>query len=81
MKKWWSPRLHTRPNRAHRTEDAVSVVGLLITTEEMIAARPKREPAGGGGMPGGMGGLGYGLLRPAVVREGFGTLPGSSLLR
>jgi hypothetical protein len=53
----------------------VSVAGLLITTEEMIAERPKREPAGGGGMPGGMGGMGDGLLRPALVREGFGTAP------
>jgi chaperonin GroEL len=41
-------------------EDAASVAGLLITTEAMIAELPKKEAAGGGGMPdmGGMGGMG-----------------------
>jgi chaperonin GroEL len=39
-------------------QDAASVAGLIITTEAMIAEKPKRESAGGGGMPGGMGGMG-----------------------
>ena len=40
-------------------QNASSVAGLLITTEAMVADRPKKE-AGGGGMPGGggMGGMG-----------------------
>jgi chaperonin GroEL len=40
-------------------QDASSIAGLLITTEAMIAEKPKKEGAGGpGGMPGGMGGMG-----------------------
>ncbi len=43
-------------------QDAASVAGLLITTEAMIADRPKKEgpamPMGGGGM-GGMGGMDF----------------------
>ncbi|PHR25500.1 MAG: chaperonin GroEL [Hoeflea sp.] len=41
-------------------QDAASVASLLITTEAMIAEIPKKESAGGGGMPdmGGMGGMG-----------------------
>jgi chaperonin GroEL len=39
--------------------DAASVASLLITTEAMIAEKPK-APAGGGGMPQGMGGGGMG---------------------
>ena len=41
-------------------QDAASIAGLLVTTEAMIAEAPKRESAGGGGMPGGggMGGMG-----------------------
>jgi len=41
-------------------QDAASVASLLITTEAMIAEIPKKEAAGGGGMPdmGGMGGMG-----------------------
>jgi chaperonin GroEL len=39
-------------------QDAASVAGLIITTEAMIAERPKKEAAGPGGMPGGMGGMG-----------------------
>ena len=41
-------------------QDAASVASLLITTEAMIAELPKKEAAGGGGMPdmGGMGGMG-----------------------
>ena len=42
-------------------QDAASVSGLLITTEAMVAERPKEPapamPGGGGGM-GGMGGMG-----------------------
>ena len=54
------------PTKVVRTalQDAASVAGLLITTEAMVAEKPKKEspmPAGGpdmGGM-GGMGGMGF----------------------
>jgi chaperonin GroEL len=48
------------PAKVVRTalQDAASVAGLLITTEAMIAEKPKKESAGPGGMPGGMGGMG-----------------------
>ncbi len=50
------------PTKVVRTalQDAASVAGLLITTEAMIAEKPKRESAGGppGGGMGGMGGMG-----------------------
>ncbi len=39
-------------------QDAASVAGLLITTEAMVAERPKKEAAGPAGGPGGMGGMG-----------------------
>jgi len=40
-------------------QDAASVAGLLITTEAMVAERPKKESGAPGGMPGGgMGGMG-----------------------
>jgi len=43
-------------------QDAASVASLLITTEAMIAEKPKNTqpamPGGGGGM-GGMGGMDY----------------------
>jgi chaperonin GroEL len=43
-------------------QDAASVAGLLITTEAMVAERPKKEtqpmPGGGGGM-GGMGDMDF----------------------
>ena len=40
-------------------QNAASVAGLLITTEAMVAERPEKKLAGGGGMPGGgMGGMG-----------------------
>jgi len=44
----------------HALEDAASVAALLITTEAMVADKPAREGAAGGGMPdmGGMGGMG-----------------------
>ena len=47
------------PAKVVRTalEDAASVAGLLITTEAMVADRPKKEDAGAG-MGGGMGGMG-----------------------
>jgi len=50
------------PAKVVRTalEDAASVAGLLITTEAMVADKPQKEGAGGGGgMPdmGGMGGM------------------------
>jgi len=49
------------PAKVVRTalQDAASVAGLLITTEAMVADRPSKEGAGGGGMPdmGGMGGM------------------------
>ncbi|MCI5112063.1 MAG: chaperonin GroEL [Marivita sp.] len=49
------------PAKVVRTalEDAASVAGLLITTEAMVADKPQKENAGGGGMPdmGGMGGM------------------------
>jgi len=48
------------PTKVVRTalQDAASVAGLLITTEAMVAERPKKESAGGGMPPGGMGGMG-----------------------
>jgi chaperonin GroEL len=50
------------PTKVVRTalQDAASVAGLLITTEAMIAEKPKKDSGGGpgGGMPGGMGGMG-----------------------
>jgi chaperonin GroEL len=41
-------------------QDAASVASLLITTEAMIAEKPK-APSGGGMPPGGMGGMGGGM--------------------
>jgi chaperonin GroEL len=48
------------PAKVVRTalQDSSSVAGLLITTEAMIADKPQKENAGGGGMGGGMGGMG-----------------------
>ena len=50
------------PAKVVRTalQDAASIAGLLITTEAMVADKPAKEGAGGGGMPdmGGMGGMG-----------------------
>ncbi|SFR58208.1 chaperonin GroEL [Litoreibacter janthinus] len=49
------------PAKVVRTalQDAASVAALLITTEAMVADKPSKEGAGGGGMPdmGGMGGM------------------------
>jgi len=55
------------PAKVVRTalQDAASVAGLLITTEAMVAEKPKKdEPMAGGGAPdmggmGGMGGMGF----------------------
>jgi chaperonin GroEL len=41
-------------------QNAASVAGLLLTTEAMIADKPKEDKAPAGGMPGGMPGGGYG---------------------
>jgi chaperonin GroEL len=48
------------PTKVVRTalQDAASIAGLIITTEAMIAEKPKRESAGPGGM-GGMGDMDY----------------------
>jgi chaperonin GroEL len=51
------------PTKVVRTalQNAASVAALLLTTEAMIAERPKKDapaPAGGGGHGGGMGGMG-----------------------
>ncbi len=50
------------PAKVVRTalQDAASIAGLLITTEAMVADKPAKDNAGGGGMPdmGGMGGMG-----------------------
>ena len=47
------------PAKVVRTalEDAASVAGLLITTEAMVADKPKKDEPAAGGMPGGMGGM------------------------
>ena len=48
------------PAKVVRTalEDAASVAGLLVTTEAMVAEKPKKDEPAGGGMPGGgMGGM------------------------
>lgn len=50
------------PTKVTRTalQNAASIAGLMLTTEAMIAEIPKKEEpmgAGGGGMPGGMGGM------------------------
>jgi chaperonin GroEL len=47
------------PAKVVRTalEDAASVAGLLITTEAMVADKPKKDEGQGGGGMGGMGGM------------------------
>ena len=51
------------PAKVVRTalQDAASVAGLLITTEAMIADRPKKDSGAMGGAGGGMGGMGGGM--------------------
>jgi len=40
-------------------QNAASIAGLMLTTEALIAEKPKEDAGGmGGGMPGGMGGMG-----------------------
>ena len=48
------------PTKVVRTalQNAASVASLMLTTEAMIAEKPKEEPGGGGGGMGGMGGIG-----------------------
>ncbi|AKU91382.1 Heat shock protein 60 family chaperone GroEL [Vulgatibacter incomptus] len=49
------------PTKVSRTalQNAASVASLMLTTEAMIAEKPKeKEDMGGDGMPGGMGGMG-----------------------
>jgi chaperonin GroEL len=48
------------PTKVVRTalQNAASVASLLITTEAMVADRPKKDSGGHGGMPGGDGGMG-----------------------
>ncbi|NCU97750.1 MAG: chaperonin GroEL, partial [Betaproteobacteria bacterium] len=48
------------PTKVTRTalQNAASVAGLMLTTDAMVAEAPDDKPAGGGGMPGGMGGMG-----------------------
>ena len=51
------------PTKVSRSalQNAASIAGLMLTTEALIAEKPKDESAGGamgGGMPGGMGGMG-----------------------
>ena len=47
------------PTKVVRTalQDAASIAGLLVTTEAMVAEKPEKKGAAGGGMPGG-GGMG-----------------------
>ncbi len=47
------------PAKVVRTalEDAASVAALLITTDAMVAEKPKADAPAAGGMPGGMGGM------------------------
>ncbi len=51
------------PTKVSRTalQNAASVASLLLTTEAMIAERPKKKAAAGGGGMGGMGGMGGGM--------------------
>jgi chaperonin GroEL len=48
------------PTKVTRTalQNAASIAGLMITTEAMVAERPKDEKKSAGGMGGGMGGMG-----------------------
>ena len=52
------------PTKVVRTalQNAASVAALMLTTDCMVAERPKQDketPAGGQGMGGGMGGMDY----------------------
>ncbi len=53
------------PTKVSRSalQNASSIAGLMLTTEALIAEKPKDDNGGsmGGGMPGGMGGMGGGM--------------------
>jgi chaperonin GroEL len=52
------------PTKVSRSalQNASSIAGLMLTTEALIAEKPKEDGGGmGGGMPGGMGGMGGGM--------------------
>jgi chaperonin GroEL len=53
------------PTKVSRSalQNAASIAGLMLTTEALIAEKPKEDAGGGmgGGMPGGMGGMGGGM--------------------
>ena len=62
-------------------QNAASIAGLLITTEAMVAERPKKDGAAAGmpsGGMGGMGGMGVLIIKPALIQndEGPELLPG-----
>jgi chaperonin GroEL len=42
-------------------QNAVSIAGMILTTEALITDMPEEKGAAGGGMPGGMGGMGGGM--------------------
>jgi chaperonin GroEL len=46
-------------------QNAASIASMVLTTEALIADKPEEKSAapagGGGGMPGGMGGMDYGM--------------------
>ena len=68
------------PTKVVRTalQDAASVAGLLVTTEAMVAERPKKEapmpmPGGGGGMGGGWTSRSY--RRPEMMKGAAEAAP------
>ncbi|MCW2810809.1 MAG: groL, partial [Friedmanniella sp.] len=40
-------------------QNAASIAALFLTTEAVIADKPEKTPAAGGGDPGGMGGMDF----------------------
>jgi len=66
-------------------QDAASIAALLITTEAAVADAPKKDSAGGGGVPdmggmGGMGGMGMLSSHPSPPEWTEGPLLGAALL-
>src|SRR4029078_8543219 len=64
-------------------QNAASIAGLLITTEAMVAERPKKDsgaPAMPGGGMGGMGGMDYQAVF-STTNGGPGVFPGFFLVR
>ena len=58
-------------------QGAASVAGLLITTEAMVAQRPKKEAAAPAMPGGGMGGMDYSSINPSTeTDQALGFLPG-----